>query len=94
MKRRRPTAAMADADEKRIAAARAIKNAAFNAALVGCPHDMGCGTWIGQHAAPELRDAYRAASAKLDAVEQATIDRGTMYRGGTFGSLYRIDWRR
>lgn len=89
--RRRPTAAMGDADERRIAASRAKQDTAFHAALVGCPADMGCGTWIDHHATVPLRTAYRAACDVVRAAEQAAIDRGTMYRG-TYGSVYRIHW--
>lgn len=91
--RRKPTNAMLLADEKRIAKARALRDVAFDAALVGCPGDMGCGTWIDKHAVPELRAAYRDASEKLTAAEQAAVNRGTMYHS-TFGALYPISWGR
>lgn len=61
-----------------------------DAALVGCPHDMGCGAWIDQHAAGHLRDAYRAAVDAVLAAEQLAIDRGTMYRSGSL--MFRIRW--
>lgn len=90
-KRRKPTVAMGDADEKRIAKARTIMDAAFQAALIGCSADMGCGTWIDRHASEPLREAYRTAHAGVTAAEQAAIDRGTMYRG-TYGMVQRIRW--
>ena len=89
--RRKPTAAMLVADEKRIERARKVRDAAFDAALTGCPHDMGCGTWIEQHAAPALQDAYRAADQALLAAEQSAIDRGTMYRA-SFNLMTAIRW--
>ena len=90
--RRKPTAAMLAADEKRIERARKARDAAFDKALAGCPHDMGCGTWIRQHATPALREAYDAADQALLAAEQAAINRGTMYRA-TYGLMTAIRWK-
>ena len=89
--KRKPTFAMYEADCKRIAKAQAKKDTAFNAVMVNCPSDMGCGTWIREHAASDLRDAYLAADNALIAEEQSAISRGTMYRA-TFGMLTRVIW--
>ena len=90
--RRKPTLAMLEADEKRIGKARHALDTAFNRALVGCPSEMGCGTWIRSHAMSDLRAAYDNALAILDVAEQAAIDRGTMYRG-IFGIMTPIRWK-
>jgi hypothetical protein len=90
--KRKPTVAMLAADEKRIDKARKIMDAAFNAALTGCPSDMGCGTWIKQHASADLRAAYDKANEALLAAEQSAIERGTMYRG-TYNLMTAIRWK-
>lgn len=89
--RRKPTYAMYLADEKRITKAREIMDAAWGAAMTGCPYHVPCETWLNGAADQRLVEAYHVAAKTHETTQQAAVDRGTVYRG-THGLLFRVAW--